>query len=116
METQPKYRGAVDRKIAGALNVWFVKKGYGFILKQNEDAPPSKYYLHVSKILAGQPKPEVGAEVRFDVNPVREGMYPSAINVEIIPVASKDDPNGEPDSFLIIEHKAKSSEVEGGAL
>jgi cold shock CspA family protein len=72
-------------KLSGTLNVWFYQKGYGFVVKENEGAPPSKYYLHISKILPGQPKPEIGAGIRFNVNPIREGVLPSAINVEIIP-------------------------------
>ncbi len=62
----------------GTVTVWINSRNFGFITP-NEST--ERLFLHRTKIKSGVPI--VGAKAVYDINPVREGMNPSAINVEI---------------------------------
>jgi cold shock CspA family protein len=73
-----------EGKINGAIVIWYGQRGYGFVLKQNEDGTAERFYLHISKILKDQPRPKLGASVQFRVNPILEGPCPAALDVEVL--------------------------------
>lgn len=77
----------MDTKQFGVLRSWVAARGFGFIAVVDEKGALAKYFLHRSKVISGTPT--VGAGVRFDVSPVREGELPSAIAAEIGEVVPK---------------------------
>jgi cold shock CspA family protein len=88
-----------EAKLEGLLYTFIHAKGFGFIVCPNPDDQrnPTKYYLHISRVIAGADRIAVGAKVRFLVNPILEGRLPSAIDCEILslpskPVAPKEQP------------------------
>lgn len=71
-----------ETKLVGILQIW-TRKGFGFIsVRESDGKPQRKYYLHVSKIISGEARPN--ATVRFSVDPIIEGSLPSAIDVEVL--------------------------------
>jgi len=70
---------------SGILSTWLFVKKFGFISVYTNGIV-QKYFLHHSKIETGAPA--IGSVVYFDVNPVREGVLPSAVNAVIVPQAN----------------------------
>lgn len=77
----------MDTKSFGVLRTWVAARGFGFISVVDEKGALTKYFLHRSKVISGTPA--VGAGVRFEVSPVREGELPSAVAAEIGDVIPK---------------------------
>lgn len=72
-------------KKRGVLRSWHESRGFGVV----RVGPPSsleKYFLHVSRIVAGTACPTVGMEVLFFVSkkPTAQGQLPAAEDAEII--------------------------------
>jgi hypothetical protein len=65
----------------GILTTYLFQKRFGFI-EVYTNGVREKYFLHATKIEDGAPA--IGSVVHFDVNPVREGVLPSAVNAVIV--------------------------------
>jgi len=63
----------------GTISVWIGSRNFGFITPHNDS---QRLFLHKTKIKSGQPL--VGARVTYEINPIREGANPNAIDVEIV--------------------------------
>ena len=47
--------------------------------------PPRKAFIHISKVVAGTPRPEMGSRVLFDLGfPRHESELPQALRVRVI--------------------------------
>lgn len=66
-------------KIEGTLVTWFETRGFGFV-HENRDGKLVSYFLHISKVLGGNPR--VGATVRFNPDQTLKG--PIALDAEIL--------------------------------
>jgi cold shock CspA family protein len=66
-------------KFEGTVSTFITRRKFGFIIGPAPDF--TRVFFHASNIVSG--RPYVGAKVLYDINPVQEGLNPSAINVEI---------------------------------
>jgi len=71
----------METKHIGVINTWLHARGFGFV-HSTENGVETKYFLHVSRIIKGTPA--FGACVQFDVLPLREGRYASAVDAVIV--------------------------------
>jgi cold shock CspA family protein len=66
-------------KYEGTVSVFITRRKVGFIIGPAPDF--TRVFFHASNIVSG--RPYVGAKVLYDIDPIREGVNPGAINVEI---------------------------------
>jgi len=67
-------------KYEGTVSVYIARRKFGFIIGAAPDF--TRYFFHATQVKVG--KPYVGAKCLFDIDPVREGANPSAMDVEIV--------------------------------
>jgi hypothetical protein len=63
----------------GHISTFIPERSWGYIAQQVEGRTV-KFFFHQTQYRAKTP-PQVGVEVEFSVNPVREGKFPTALNV-----------------------------------
>lgn len=66
----------------GELVQWNNKGGYGFV----RDGTGNDFYVHISKLAEGEPRPKPGDQLRFDIATGRNGR-PAAINIVVAAAA-----------------------------
>lgn len=77
----------MNSKMFGILSKYDSVRGFGFIFQRGEEGVVRQFFLHVTKIVSGEPL--VGAGCYFDVGQPEPGKRPPALNVEIGPVIPK---------------------------
>jgi len=65
----------------GTITRWVRARGFGFLEVQNGSAHPESFFLHVTELKGD---PQYGATVEFDVDPVRQGKFYSAVNAVVV--------------------------------
>jgi cold shock CspA family protein len=70
----------------GVLEFWDSARAFGFIRVTDSEGCATQYFLHVSRIISGEPQPGAGVRFAVDVQPVvkkRIEKRPTAIEAEV---------------------------------
>jgi cold shock CspA family protein len=64
----------------GTVSTYVSDRGWGYLSRSAENNNVEKFFFHVSQY-RGKQKPAIGVVVAFSVSPVREGKWPTALDV-----------------------------------